>query len=182
MPRVLDELRRDHRNMAKILAILDAQLKLFRAGEPPDLDVMQRAMDYSLDYPDLCHHPKEDLIFERLARRDPSVQPLVDRLLQEHREIGQATRRFADAVRVVAQDFQVPRDRFIEIGEAYLALSRRHIQQEEAELFPRADRILDDSDWAEIDAAAARKPDPVFGGTVEDRYLALHARIVELSG
>lgn len=182
MSRVLDELHRDHRNMAKILAILEAQLELLRAGETADLDLMQRALDYSLDYPDLCHHPKEDLIFDRLARRDSTAQPLVDRLLTEHREIAQATRRFADAVHAVAQDFQVPRDRLVAVGEAFVALSRRHIQQEEAELFPRAERMLSEADWAEIDAAAVRKPDPVFGGSVEDHYLSLHAQVLQLSG
>jgi hemerythrin-like domain-containing protein len=182
MSRVLEELRRDHRNMTKILAILDEQLRAFRDGRVPDFDLMQRAMDYSLDYPDLCHHPKEDLIFERLARCDPGARALVDRLAGEHREIAKATRQFADTLHMVADDFQVSRDRFVDIAEAFLALNRRHMREEERDLFPRAERALGDADWAEIDAAAVRKPDPVFGGTVEERYLALHERILQLSG
>ena len=65
MARVLDELRRDHRNMAKILAIVEGQARLIREGRIADLDLVERAMDYSLGYPDLCHHPKDDLILER---------------------------------------------------------------------------------------------------------------------
>jgi len=182
MSRVLDELRHDHRNMTQLLAILVEQLRVFRDGRVPDFDLMQRAMVYSLDYPDLCHHPKEDLIFERLAQCDPGARALVDRLAAEHRDIAKATREFADALHMVAEDFQVSRDRFLEVADAWLALNRRHLQAEEREAFPRAERVLGEADWAAGDAAAVRKPDPLFGGTVEEHYLSLHERILQLGG
>lgn len=181
MSRVLDELRRDHRNMAKILAIVEGQARLLREGRIADLDLVERAMDYSLSYPDLCHHPKEDLVFERVAARDPSARASVDRLVAEHRELATLTRRLAEVVHQVALDEQVPRDRLVAAAESYVELTRRHIREEEAELFPLAERRLSAADWDEIDAAAAKRPDPLFGGGIEERYLALHQRIMQLS-
>jgi hemerythrin-like domain-containing protein len=104
----------------------------------------------------------------------------VGRILREHREIATLARQLADEVRQVALDFQVPRDRFVETADAYVAVNRRHMREEEADLFPAAEKLLSPGDWAEIEAETARQADPIFG-LLEDRYLSLHQRILQLS-
>lgn len=182
MVRVLDELRQDHRNMAMILAIVEGQSRLIREGRIADPEIVERAMDYSPGYPDLYHHPKEDVLFERIVRRDPTMRDRVERLMQEHRETAQLTRRFADAVRQVMLDFAVPRHRFVEVAEAYVAANRRHMQVEEGDIFPAAERLLGENDWTAIEAAIEQRTDPLLGGVLESRYHSLHNRILQLGG
>ena len=62
---ILDTLRSDHANMARLLNILERQVSAFREGEAPDYEIVQGVVEYFLDYPDLCHHPKEDLLARR---------------------------------------------------------------------------------------------------------------------
>lgn len=181
MFRVLDELRRDHRNMARILAVVEGQSRLLREGRIADLDLVERAMDYSLGYPDLYHHPKEDLVYERIARRDAALRQPVERLMADHREMAVLTRRLADAVRQVTLDYAVPRDRLLELVDAYLEANRRHMRTEEGELFPAAERLLTAADWDEVEAAIDRRSDPLFGGALESGYQSLHRSILQLS-
>jgi hemerythrin-like domain-containing protein len=50
---------------------------------------------------------------------------------------------------------------------------------EERELFRRAERMLTDDDWSSINATIERKPDPLFGEAVEERYRTVCRLIVQ---
>ena len=69
MPRAIEQLQLDHRNMTRLLDVLRKELDAYRSGRTPDFDLLNSIMDYTLNYPDLCHHPKENLIYERMAAR-----------------------------------------------------------------------------------------------------------------
>jgi hypothetical protein len=66
MAYVIEILRQEHRNIEKLLRVLEQELNVFSRGERPDYEVVLAAIDYFKAYPDACHHPKEDMIFERL--------------------------------------------------------------------------------------------------------------------
>jgi hemerythrin-like domain-containing protein len=73
---VIEILRQEHRNIEKLLRVLERELNVFDRGERPDYEVVLAVIDYFKDYPDICHHPKEDLKVSRsvtLAQRRPSV-------------------------------------------------------------------------------------------------------------
>ena len=57
---VVDTLREEHRNIARLLRALEHQVAIFSNADAPDYDVIVGVADYFLDYPDRCHHPKED--------------------------------------------------------------------------------------------------------------------------
>ena len=178
MHEIIRTLRDDHANMDKLLRVLDAQLAEFRRGGAPDYDLMLAIMDYMLEYPAQVHHPKENLVYARLAARDSSRADLVDSLLAEHVEVDRIDREFAEALRNVAYaEAEMPRAAFEKRAENYLAAQRRHIERENAEAFPLAERLLEDSDWRAIDAELAAE-DPLFGREVADRYKDLAARLL----
>jgi len=182
MADVLAALRRDHGGMAQLFAAVERQLARFGRGETPDYDVLRGVLDYCLTYPDLYHHPKEDLVYARLSRLDPAAAAAVGDLAAEHRPLAEATRRFAAALRNLLQDQEVPREAFDRAAREFLDSHRRHIAMEEKSFFPAAEASLTAADWAAIEAELASRADPLSADVGEARYAALRADILAWAG
>ena len=71
MTYMIEVLRREHSNIESLLGVLERELSVFERGDRPDYEVMLAVINYFKDYPNSCHHPKEDLIVEKLKARDP---------------------------------------------------------------------------------------------------------------
>lgn len=181
IPRSIEQLKLDHRNMSRLLDLVQAELESMRAGEPLDFDLLHSVMEYALHYPDICHHPKEDVIYRRLVRRDPSAEARVGDLIKEHLHLSELTRKLAAALHNVAQDVEVPRAWLERLVEDYISRHRRHIAGEEQKFFPLAIVALTDEDWEEIDSSFTMKDDPLFGGHLASEFRGLYERIMRLS-
>jgi hemerythrin-like domain-containing protein len=83
-------IRQEHRNIESLLRVLERELTLFDRGERLDYEVVLAIIDYFRDYPDCCHHPKEDMIVEKIKARDPVATATIGNLEAEH---GEGTRR-----------------------------------------------------------------------------------------
>ena len=180
--RIIDQLVRDHRNMRLLLDIIEEEMNAHADARVPEFDLLRMIAEYTLEYPDLVHHPREDLVFERLVMRDPASKTIVGHLVEAHKELGQLTRRFAAALSDVARDVVLPRKWLESLAREYLLANRMHMQTEEEHLFPRAQAVLTEEDWAEIKKSIATTEDRVFGEKVADSYLYLHERILLLRG
>jgi len=95
MTYVVEVLRQEHRNIEKLLRVLEQELSVFNRGERPNYEVILGVIDYFKDYPDSCHHPKEDMIFERLKSRDRVAAANIGDLETEHQEGAGRLRRAA---------------------------------------------------------------------------------------
>ena len=180
MTKILDELRDDHRNLARMLDLLGRELDTFKEGGRPDYDLVENILEYCLHYPDLCHHPKEDLIFEKLQARDPPTAHIIGNLKLEHKELSTLTWRFSSAVRNVLDDEMLPRDWFLDVANDYLSFSRNHMQMEEVLFFPAARKTLTPADWAELDDTWEMVDDPLFGEDIQKKYQGLYQEITAL--
>ena len=109
VPRTIEQLQLDHRNMTRLLRLLRSELEGSRAGDTLDFDLLGSVMEYTLHYPDLFHHPKEDLVYRRILLRDPASASRVGDLLQEHAHLADLTRQFAAALHNRANDVEMPR-------------------------------------------------------------------------
>lgn len=178
MPAVIETLRTDHVNMARLLHLVEAEIDAFQAGKVPDYALLGDILDYMLNYPDLYHHPIENAIYRRLRKRAPSEADAVQAIEDEHDKIAGMTRRFAAAVRNVVVESQVPRDAFVALGDQFLSLMRKHMTAEETRFFPLAIEFITPRDWSEIEKQFARHDDPLFRGAIAEPYRALHARLV----
>jgi hemerythrin-like domain-containing protein len=174
MANVIKKLRIDHANMSRLLNELETQLGLFHAGENPDYILMMDIMQYMSHYPDLFHHPKEDLIFKRLIERDPSARLVVKDLIQKHKVLAESGKQFMDSLRTVLSEVLLEREAFEVQGRDYVRTLRRHIDVEESQVFPLAERVLNEEDWKDIDNAMEAIEDPLFGSTVQQEYRALY--------
>ena len=182
MVEVVRRLRQEHASMAGLLDVLERQIAVFREAEDPDYDIIEAVVDYCLTYPDLCHHPKEDLVYHALRACDPEAAASVGDLLADHRELATLTRRFADAVQEVLQDARMSRESLANLAMDFIDAYRRHMEMEENLFFPAALRSIGETDWAEIDAQVTDRDDPLFGATVEKRFQALRDDILGFGG
>ena len=177
MPKVLNELRQDHRDMARLWDILGRELKVFKEGGLPDYDLVGTILEYCLNYLDLIHHPKEDLIYQYLKDRDPTSGNIIGDLEQEHIRLTALTRRFSKALKNVLEDEQLPRDWFMDVANDFLNFSRNHMQMEEVLFFPAARKHLTPDDWAKVEAASKKVGDPLFGELINEKYRRLYDEI-----
>src|SRR3974390_1179573 len=114
MTRMIELLRDEHRDIEQLLKVLEDEVKVFDRRERPDYEVIQAVIDYFQDYPDCCHHPKEDMIFDRLKARDPLAAKRIGDVEAEHRQETERLDRVANVVRNVLLDREVLRETFRE--------------------------------------------------------------------
>lgn len=153
-------------------------MRAFARGEHPDYDLMQLAVEYCLDFPDLCHHPKEDRIFSRLGLRDANAAGEVGDLRAAHVKLNESLLSFATALRAVIEDQEISRAAFVHRAEAFLALQRQHMAMEEASFFPAAEKALDAKDWQAVAAMPSPVTDPLKGKGGGERFDALQRDIL----
>ncbi len=179
MAEALRRLREEHRNFARLLKALEHQLAIFDRGERPDYDVLAAAADYFTGFPDRCHHPKENLIFETLKAKDPAAAASIGDLDLEHEDLARLAHHFQQAVENVLEEVEVPRDAFDAVLRHFIDHQRRHMAWEEQHFFPLALEALSPEDWAEIDARATGETDPLFGQDVAQAFEGLLGNILK---
>ncbi len=181
MTDVLNRIRRYHANLAKLLDAVERELDRIDQDEPPDYEIIEGAVDYCLNYPDLYHHPLEDLIVRRLSERTPAAAPAVAGLEAEHKALAAATRRFADTLQEVLLDLEVTRDDFHQMARDFVTRYRDHMRKEEETFLPAADKSLTPEDLADIESQIEGRDDPLFGADQGARFEALRKKILRWS-
>jgi hemerythrin-like domain-containing protein len=179
MAETIRHLHQEHRNMVKLLDLLEADLAVYRDGGVADFDLMRDIMDYTTSWLERYHHPKENLIFEKLKDKGGEALALALELAGEHRKGEELTRGMATVIDNVAQDAEIPRDLFERQAREFLDFNRRHIEKEEARFLPLAETALSAEEWAVIDAALSAPEDPLFGPKVAERYRRLLENLLD---
>lgn len=177
---IIELLSREHRNIEKLLAILERELEIFDRGDRPDYEVVRAIIDYFEVYPKSYHHPQEDLVFAKLKVRDPATAAKVGDLAREHQRGAERLRRVAEAVDGVLADREVLRQDVDVIIRDFIDNERRHIAMEDRDFFPAAVKALSRQDWAEIASSSTRRKDPLFSDAAEGKFNALRAQILKL--
>jgi hemerythrin-like domain-containing protein len=176
MSKGLEELYTDHTNIRVLLQLLESEMKRYRNGAVPDFELLQSMMNDIVVFQNLVHHPKEDLIFQRLIKRDPAGAETILDLLTDHARLAIVSRRFAAALSDVASGVELPRGWFDQLLSEYLTAVQLHMEMEEKEFFPRAADHLTDQDWYEIDAIVEKIKGVRIAKTVAETQLWLGDR------
>ena len=178
MVHVIDTLRLEHRNNSLLLDALEHQIGVFARAGKPDYDIIRGIADYFLDYPDSCHHPKEDVVFERLRVCFPQDAATIEDLVSEHRELGERARRFRDIIYALLNDIDIVRDHVVDAVRVFIETQRRHMASEGERFFPLAEAKLAPADWSLIAGDLAGERDPLFGDRVEEEFKDLRERLL----
>jgi hemerythrin-like domain-containing protein len=177
---IIEILCHEHRNIEKLLRVLERELNVFDCGERPNYEVVLAVIDYFKDYPDSCHHPKEDMIFERLKLRDANAAATIGDLEAEHQEGARRLRRVGQIVEAVLNDQEFMRHIVHDTMRDFIDCERRHMAMEERLVFPAALKALRSADWAEIALKIADRHDPLSQPNSEEKFDSLRRSILEL--
>ncbi|MBR0715980.1 hemerythrin domain-containing protein [Bradyrhizobium liaoningense] len=177
---IVELLSREHRNIERLLTVLEHELDIFDRADRPDYEVIRAIIAYFEVYTGMYHHPQEDRVFAKLKLRDPAAAAKVGDLAQEHKKGAERLHRMAMAVDSVLAGREVLRQNVDTIIREFLEHERRHIAMEDRDFFPAAAKALQPHDWAEIAQALSPHKDPLFSDATETRFEALRAHILQL--
>ncbi len=178
MTNIIEQIRDEHKNMAKLLDALDRQIAVFNGGGKPDYEIVVGVIDYFLDYPDRGHPPNEDLLARKILEgANDAVGPL-RKLEAQHEELGILTRRFSQLVRRVLDEAELPRNDLTRAAKEFIATQRHHMEMEEEHFLPRAETALSRDDLAALDSELFAETDPFMDPDTEARYATLRNAIL----
>ena len=172
------EIRDEHSNTKKLLDVLERNLEAFGEADHVDWNLVDDIVSYCREYPQTCHHPKEDIIYRRMYDRDRAKAEGAGDLLAEHEQLAELSDRLAESIEAIRREAEISRDQVYTLAHEFLDTYRRHIGMEEEFFLPAAELLLSDADWTEAEAEALRKPDPVFGDREIARYQRLRETVV----
>ncbi|MAT93868.1 MAG: cation-binding protein [Halioglobus sp.] len=171
-------LRAEHRHMASVMQLFSSQLDAIEAGELVDTHVLYEIMDYMVTWPDRFHHPREDLIYARVAEVNPAAADEVDTLQRDHDQTAKNGRRMLrDIERWRAGALSGPA--LIRAGREYIEHIHDHMNVEEKLVFPHIEETLTLQDWRELaeDDQLAAVADAVFGPRVQREFRNLSRKL-----
>jgi hemerythrin-like domain-containing protein len=180
MVEVIDILRQEHRHIEKLLRVMEQELAVFDRGERPDYEVFGAILEFFKMYPDTCHHPKEDIIYEKFKACDPGRAASVADLQAEHREGAVRLRRVAQAIDNVLNDQELLRESVDRIVRDFIDNERKHIALEDEVIFPAILDTLQPADWADIALTLADRYGPPSEADFEEQFSTLRRNILEL--
>ncbi|MDE2090535.1 MAG: hemerythrin domain-containing protein, partial [Gammaproteobacteria bacterium] len=134
----IEKLRREHAEMRRIIILIRTQLDLLERHVELDLVLLTNALYYMRKFPSVVHHPKEELIFEKLLARGAPVQKEVEQLHAQHQEIYALEDNLIELALALQKGDSQARARLLEFGRHYLAIQALHVETEERVLFPAA--------------------------------------------
>jgi hemerythrin-like domain-containing protein len=176
----LQVIRDEHAALAAVLRSLTMMLERGPLDEPERFFDVVRAMLFYIDeFPERLHHPKEsDLLFPKVARAAPELMPVIARLENDHMQ-GEGRVRGLQHLLLAWELIGEPRrDAFLDHAREYVAFYLEHMQIEETQIIPAAEKLLTPADWEMMDAAFLSSRDPLAGGVREPWYDRLFTRIV----
>jgi len=146
----LNQLRRDHANMARLLHILLLRHKNLEQGERPDFHLIREVVDYILEYMDGFIMPLERLYSEHLLAREPDAEALSRRMGEDYQALRKRLNLLSETLNMILMDAVVPMDRFIDDLKTYLDAHLAYLQVEREQLFPFLREHLTDAEQKDL--------------------------------
>jgi hemerythrin-like domain-containing protein len=177
---IIERLTEEHRNIERLLAVLEHELDVFDSGDRPDYEVIRAIISYFQVYPEQFHHPQEDRVFAKLKIRDPDAAAKIGDLAREHEKGANRLRLVAEAVDAVLADREMLREAVDATIRDFIEQERRHVSMEDRYFFPAALKALNPEDWTDIASAITSRKDPLFSEATEQRFDVVRAHILQL--
>ncbi|MHC1743231.1 MAG: hemerythrin domain-containing protein [Syntrophobacteraceae bacterium] len=175
-----DQLRAEHDGILTILEVLEKIALEMTSGAAPNVNHLEKILEFLSVFADQCHHGKEeDILFPALELKGiPREGGPIGVMLREHdhgREHIRAMREALEKMKM-GQDATEP---FVQAATDYTHLLRSHILKENNALFVMAEKKLSDEEQARLcEAFETMEREKIGVG----RHEAFHQLMDELAG
>jgi hemerythrin-like domain-containing protein len=176
----LRTIRSEHRSLSAVLQTLKAMIgELAQEHKPADFPLFWRMLYYIEAYPDRFHHPKEDEeLFPRIRQRSPEAAPIVDKLHREHQQCESRLNH----VRLLLGHVEAGRiDELPDLKESvdgFADFYWRHMETEEGQLLPLAEKNLSATDWDAVWNSVSANRDPLREKPADKFWLLLQEMVM----
>ena len=176
-------LRDEHRSLGAVVHALQFLVReIHDKGRTPDFRLLHAMLYYIREYPERLHHPKEDrYLFAALKRRTHEADAIIADLEREHAQGEELLNDLTVALSIFEAGAKEGQQRFSREVSRFADFYWSHMQKEEDQVLPVAERALTADDWRGIHAAFAANQDPNFSGDAQDEFRRLFTRIVNLT-
>jgi len=155
--KIIDTLLQDHRAIEQMLGAVGVMCANMAAGRNINVEHLRIAMEWIRDFKGDWHLTREEtILFPALISAGEKQHCTIGEILDEHkreREQFVYMAKAAAGLRVACSDGNKT---FCRYTNEYIDLIRAHIRREEEELYPLADKLLDESKQKEIRLACQK--------------------------
>jgi acetyl esterase/lipase/hemerythrin-like domain-containing protein len=173
---ILDE----HRYVLRLIKMLEHEANILLEGGPADYGTIDDVLSYIICYPDRFHHPKEELIFDRMVNANKQTQKTLNTLRRDHKRVASMGKEMTNLLADVLKPrcTKKKKQEFANSLHSYIARLRAHIELEETQIFEPAATLLSKADWKAIDKQIKPIIDPVFGEKKSKEFEKLFRRYI----
>ncbi len=182
MHQLLSQLRTDHINTSKLLELFDYEVnELANITFKPNYHKLQNILLYMTTYQDIFHHPTEEIIFSHIKSKEPDLSPKLEEIKHQHESLYQESKNLHRTLSSIETEFlELDKQKLIADCKHFSELLFSHMSVEEKFIFPSAQNVLSENDWAEIETKVKQVEDPIFSGKrkaeFEDLYQCVYAQ------
>jgi len=178
----ISTIKMEHRSLGTVLQTLRELLKRISAGHAAaDFGLLSAALYYIDDFPERCHHPKEEAyLFQRLRMRTAELDAVLERLQSEHVRSAAVVSELHRRLVLYQAGAAGALRHFQEAVDNHAADMLAHFVVED-DVLMRARDVLTEGDWEHVAAAFAANDDPLFGANHRAEFTHLYRRIILLS-
>jgi hemerythrin-like domain-containing protein len=168
----------EHRHMASVMALFAEQMDAIEKGQLLDPHLVYEIMDYMVTWPDRFHHPREDLIYARVAELDVDGADEADTLQRDHDTTAKMGRELLRDIERWRQG-DLSGNHLVKHGRAYVDHIYEHMSVEEKLVFPHIEDVLSSQDWRELEAEDqfSAVSMPIFGPRVQREFRNVARRL-----
>lgn len=162
--RLFSELKADHARFGRVLALIGRHAPTLATERNAELvALLGEAVDYIANFQNTYHHPREERMFERMAKRSSEYAKILSDLRKDHEESSRAGQRLLALLNSVSKDpgDVVRLERLALSLESFARAMRLHIHREEELMYSRAPEMLDENDWRVIARGSPTPRDPL---------------------
>lgn len=176
VPVPLAVINSEHKYLSRLLVLLEEEADDLSRSGSCDFQCLNNIMDYMMNFPGKYHHPKEDLLFDRLKKISPKLKNIINGLTQHHHHIFIENDSLCKEIAALdASPSRVKARKLSAHILSYCSSMREHMQLEEAEIWP-ATKQLTKVDWQQIEKELKSISDPIFGPIKATKYMDLFER------
>ena len=162
MIEIMQQLRNEHEVMISLLNILEKQVNLIKADDQADLQLVSEIAEYFTGFPEECHHPKEELIYDTLKTKDSEIYQAIENMPEEHRISAERANTLSKIINQIVDNLEISKTEFVTTAADFIQFQRDHIALEENWFFPKVEQELTTADWADIAERCMDTKDPII--------------------